>query len=455
MKKQILVILASTLLITACQKKEPDYYTITIAKTDQRFMPNKSSFTFKRNDFTPIVVPYTIEEDFIPVVVSSDVEGSYCTFDYENQEITIYPQVNANFTVTVSITRVSIVSYVTITNSDKHFKPFTKSVPYVPGTAHPVIFSYQIDQYCAPKVELINGEATYTFTGNRLNVVPDINEDADILIEVTTDENYKTFSFKGNGGFLSPGSETEIAIPFGGTWKNYVDPSIQTAIKDEYDFKGWSFGKNPTDELISKDFTITQDIEVTTVYAIYYHHIHFIIESPTMKLSSQIYESDFLSLNFALQNTERYHVPSKDDINFYVNDNAYSRTKLEFEYTYNESLKTILIKFPNYQAIPRGTILVDVNDYQPQYEVLCTFLNLTSSIQEGQKAKKGDPLVFQLFAEEPYQVPMDITITIGESTIPLILNTHYKIDRNPPSKEKITIFEGVITDKVNIFAQAI
>ncbi|MCQ2753319.1 MAG: DUF6273 domain-containing protein [Bacilli bacterium] len=427
----------------------PKKYTITINATEH-FKPTVSALSFAEDDFTPITVPYTTDSGFVVTKTICNVEGNECTFDYLKEELIITPQKNANFSVTVSVTSLDQVSYVTIINVPPHMQMDIKSIPFAKGSRNQISFPFTIDKYCAITASVEKPDsADVKVKNNKIIVTPKCDNNINVVPTVT--ERYKVVKFLPNGGALSEDAQDEILMPYGKTWGECVDASTQVAKLGERTFAGWSFNRWIYDEIIDDNYVINENTP-DSVNAIYYHNIE-LHNNRSIELEKQTYpNNNEIDLYFRFADIEHYGIPEKKDIELCGPD------QIEYTYDYKRGASQIHIN-ASLSRVTSDIIEVWVSDYRPEYECEETLSNLT--LEKENNPKRGDDFVFTLTANnsqnEIYTVPQNIGITINES--PIISTKAYTIedisDGQDFTKAKVTILGRFVKGDVHITADAV
>ncbi|MCQ2752698.1 MAG: hypothetical protein MJ206_00330 [Bacilli bacterium] len=438
--------------------KPTQTYTIRINETTNHFTPEQSTFTFKENVFDPIEVSYTTDEGYIVTKTKATIEKSYCDFNTDEKKLIIYPKVNQNFEINVSVTHLDQVHYIKIVDPlSSHLTIKKRTIPFRKDDFDEVYFPFEIDGYCSvkatPKSE--TGQCEVKVEDKKIVVTP--KENANIDIETSVTEEYKTITFNvvEDGAKLGDEAKTTIIMPYGKTWGECVDKTKQVAIFGERDFKGWSFNNVvPNTGIIRNDYKIDESTN-ENVYAVFYHKIE--LTSKSTEIDQQIYSLDDhkMFLYLGLKNTGKYVVPQQQD--FTIHDS--SGIPITFSYFYSGG--TITITFENYENIEQDIIYIFVRDKQPEFTFTSNLdEHLTCDCDGDVPIKKGENVIFTLTAinqtnDVVYIAPYEVDITIGGSPVSSKSYRIKDISKNQDrTKVEVMIFGSYVQGDVVVTAKA-
>ncbi|MCQ2753271.1 MAG: DUF6273 domain-containing protein [Bacilli bacterium] len=470
----VMPLMAVSLLVSCGGGEKPkSTYTITIEDTDtDHFYPTETSFTFKKDDFSPIALSYTTDQDYLVLDAKASDDAAECQIDYRDDEdlITIIPSKNTNFTVQVTMTHFSKWSIIRI-KSGENFHPDTNRIVFRNDDFSPKTVHYALDECDLKSVQVDGSKATFAIDSQNqiLTITPKIN--GSILVEVTVSEQYKNIAFNPNEGTLADGAAEIIRVPYNSYWGNHVDPTVQYASKENFAFKGWSFTENPAlgSFVLPPTYTLRKN-DPTTAYAVYQHDVQLTSESLDFDSIEYYPTTKNIAINFNLKN-DKYLFPI--DINSFTVTNS-SGSEIEIKSYEVISPDKASIRLPMDADIGDGLIKISAEGYQPEYSVDTTAItpevHLTYS-SEITSPKRGEDFVFTLEAINPsptndtyyYYAPdqceqINIGVKEGQTYSRLPTNA-YKIEFAAEDtyhlKGTVTVFGKYVKGDLKIDAAAI
>ncbi|MCQ2794042.1 MAG: DUF6273 domain-containing protein [Bacilli bacterium] len=456
MKKRIIISsLACAFALFSCSNnpKDDGKYCITINQVDHLHL-DQTSFTFNRDDFSPITFNYRTDDNYGLSSLTADSSiDNLCdyTIDGTNLTVTITPKVNADFIITPIVRHFDALSHIRIIG-DAYVTPKVSELMLAKDDFEPRYIEYTLaDNYLIKNITVAPSDvATCVDASGGLQITLKKNGDCTITLETVVA--FVDINFSPVDGELGQKAQSTIKCLIGRRWGECFKSDEQVATYKQYDFKGWSMRNGGHGDVIGPSYIVTENTP-KNVYASYSHHIEMITES--LEVSSINYNPDSPRLMLDLkEGVTKYDYPL-DETAFTVTNS--SGNPVDFEYGDDLGKKYIRINDPT--QVDDGYIKIEVIDYQPTYEIefnLGAHLKTTSTLSP----KKGENFEFDIQAVNPtneniYYIPRQLKIYVGTSGQPLS-SVGYSITNVDEARQngRVVIYADYVQGDIEVNGEA-
>lgn len=458
--KKYIFLLASLVCFSSlvgCNSKGSDpEETFKISITGDGFFSCEKEVEFKKDDFSPIQIDYTITAEGRSLDSITLSSSDVATYTYDATSIIITPKVNTNFEV---MANTKLAEYPVSISGDDSITFDLDTVWFSHNEFETIKVGFELNEEYSIQPLEINpadaGECTIGTENHKSYLFINPLKNVPFSISAKTYHGVREINFDPGSGKLPTSARTKIKCALGRKWYEYVPYDTQIAHYQNFDFAGWSFDTSKsgfTGEIIDPLYEFKEETP-NTVYAVYKHRINLISES--IKINridySGMENNGSFKIYIELKNSDKFEMPKEKNAFTILN-----KEESEVNFDYINSDGETYLKINGVDSVSDGLINIEVTDYQPTYTITASGLSEHLQIWHAKPAKKGEDYTFSIIAlndsnDDYYYVPYELNIKREGDSKPLKSNA-YKIDEDSKARQRadVTIFGQYVSGDITI-----